>query len=544
MTASITEQGIASYGSYIAGKDVPGDHWVYVFSATAILEDTFAMLALKRQLERGDPAAPAELPPAVVARVAVADADAVADALSAAAAAFPTWRAFPLEARFDTVGARIHANLIEHREAIEHLMVEEGHPIAVARFEVGAIIDSYSPQALAYLRGQLWWETRRDGRRIVIRRRPDGVVCVNPPANSPTVSAAFFAAAVLGGNTVVVRAPRTVPLSIMYTMREVIAPALDAVGAPPGTLNVVCGQPAPMMETWLNSPHVADIIHVGSVESGRKYEQLCVAAGKKPILELSGNDLVLVWADADLPAAAAVLVESFFGSGQICMLPNQALVHPAVADELIALMVERAREVRPGYPEEPGALLAPVLRQDGYRNVLADAVRKGARVVTGGHGMDFDGNRDERGFFLAPTIVRVDGLAAAREVDAVAHETFFPLLPVVVPDPADESRLLDEFVDFANSNPYGLRNSLWARDPAVIDRFLRDVDNGGVLKINDSHLGYLAPLAPQGGTGVTGGVFGEASYPVLRTTRLQSVAIVESGSGTPAIVPAPLGGES
>ncbi|MGV9674161.1 aldehyde dehydrogenase family protein [Nocardia sp. NPDC003482] len=537
MTASITEHGIASYGSYIGGKDVDGEHWVYVLSAAAIIDDSFAMLKLKRRLERGDPSVPAELPDAVVGRVAVADAAAVDDAVAAAAAAFARWRSAPLAVRFDALGDRIHAGLLEHREMIEHLMVEEGHPRELARWEVASVIDAYGPEARDYLRGQLWWETRRAGRRIIIRRQPDGVVCVNPPANAPMTGAMVFASAVMAGNTVVMRAPRTVPLGVMYAMREVIAPALDEVGAPPGTLNVVCGQPAPILAAWLASPHVADLIHVGGVESGLRYQRECVAAGKKPILELAGNDAVTVWSDADLPAAARVLTESFYASGQVCMLPNQVLVHPAVADRLIELIARCVTDIRPGRPDEPGVLLSPVLRQDGYRRCLADAVAKGARVVAGGHGIDFDGNRDEHGFFLAPTVVRVDGLAGAREIDAVREETFFPLLPIVVPAADSDERLLDDIVDFVNSNTYGLRNSLWATDPAVIDRFVAEVNNGGVLKINDSHMGFLAPLPTHGGTGDTGGVFGEANYPMLRTTRLQAVAIAESGSGTPAIVP-------
>ncbi|MFD0381521.1 aldehyde dehydrogenase family protein [Streptomyces stramineus] len=165
---------------------------------------------------------------------------------------------------------------------------------------------------------------------------------------------------------------------------------------------------------------------------------------------------------------------------------------------------------------------------------MAEAVEHGATVVTGGLGMQIDGTRDSAGFFLEPTVIRVDGLRDARESDVVKHETFFPLLPIVVPEQADDETLFDRFVEFVNTNLYGLRNSLWARDASVIDRFVSETVKGGLLKVNDSHVAFTAPLPSHGGTGLTGGVFGEANYPVLRTTHLQGVSIVMGDAPRPS----------
>jgi acyl-CoA reductase-like NAD-dependent aldehyde dehydrogenase len=355
---------------------------------------------------------------------------------------------------------------------------------------------------------------------------------VNPPANAPLSSALLATLAIAAGNALVIRAPRSVPLGVMYVMRDIVAPVLEEIDAPPGLLNVLCGHPAPMLNAWLESPHVNDIMYFGSSENGMPFERKCVAAGKKPILELAGNDMVVVWKDADLEHAAEALTESFYGSGQLCMIPNQAVVHPAIADELIALLAEKAKNFRPGYPDEEGVLLTPVLRNEKFYNYLSDAVTKGAKVVVGGTGMQLDGTRDAAGMFLEPTVVRVDGLGRARELSAVSEETFFPLLPVIVPSAteADDDRmLLDELVGFMNSNRYGLRNSVWASDPHVIDRFVASITNGGLLKINDSHIGFIARLPTHGGTGLTGGAFGEANYPILRTSHVQGVAISAHG---------------
>jgi len=91
---------------------------------------------------------------------------------------------------------------------------------------------------------------------------------------------------------------------------------------------------------------------------------------------------------------------------------------------------------------------------------------------------------------------------------------------VIVP----ETDRLADVIDYVNANPYGLRNSLWANDTDVIDEFTARVGNGGVLKINDSHIGFLPYLPTHGGTGRTGGAFGEANYPMLRSSHLQGVS--------------------
>ena len=91
------------------------------------------------------------------------------------------------------------------------------------------------------------------------------------------------------------------------------------------------------------------------------------------------------------------------------------------------------------------------------------------------------------------------------------------------PGEATAARVLEH----VNSNPYGLRNSLWAKDPAVVDWFVARVVNGGLLKVNDSHIGFLPYLPTHGGTGLTGGAFGEANYPMLRSSHLQGVSIAD-----------------
>lgn len=528
MPTNSIEEGnpIPSLGSFVRGKDTESGKWVYAISPRAVLDDSFASLRLKRRLESGAISLDEVPPGVVVGRVSLADKPTLQSALSAAAEATQIWRSAPLSVRLQDWMALLRAALQENRDELIRMLILEGHPRSLAHWELSGMMEATSQRTTDFLHGQLWQESLADGRRNIVRRQADGVVCISPPANAPLVSALLGISCIAGGNAAVVRAPRTAPFSVSHILRNVIAPTLDEVGAPPGILNVVCGNPRLVLDSWIASPHVNDIMYFGDVTHGLRIEQECVTAGKKPILELGGNDAVLVWKDADLDRAADALAESFYGSGQLCMVPNQAVVHPAVADQLIARVVERARALRPGYPDEEGVLLSPVLRHDKFQDFLSQAVAHGASVLTGGHGMQTDGKRDSAGFFIEPTVVRVDGLHNSRDLDAVANETFFPLLPVIVPETDDDEALLEEFVEFVNSNQYGLRNSLWARDESVIDSFVAHTIGGGLLKVNDSHIAFAAPLPTHGGTGITGGAFGEANYPVLRTTHLQGISIV------------------
>ena len=505
-----------THASHIGGADVDSGRYLYTVTTQAILTDVFASLTLKRRLEQGLVAADA---PEVVGRVSVADAATVDAATKAAAAAAPEWAATPLATRM-RLGGLIRDRIRDQHSALVDLLVAEGSPRALARWQVTGLLELFSAETLEYCASQLHQERTVGARTLTVRRVADGVVCVNPPQNAPAASALFGVTPLLSGNAVVVRAPRSAPLGVMHVLRELVVPALAEVDAPAGALNFFCARPGPVLTAWLDSPDVNDIFYTGGVERGLALERDCVARGKKPILELAGNDCVVVWADADLDRAVEALTESFYGSGQICMVPNQVVAHPAIADELCARLRTAAATIRPGYPDDPDVLLSPVLRSERFFSTVQDALDRGAELVCGAQRLEVDGTVSDTGPFLAPTVVRVNGLARCRETEAVRSETFFPLLPVIVP----ETDGLAEVLAFVNSNPYGLRNSLWATDDRVIDEFVARTTNGGVLKINDSHIGFLPYLPTHGGTGLTGGAFGEANYPMLRSSHLQGVS--------------------
>jgi acyl-CoA reductase-like NAD-dependent aldehyde dehydrogenase len=338
------------------------------------------------------------------------------------------------------------------------------------------------------------------------------------------------AAALMAGNTVVVRAPRSSPLSVMFVFRDLLAPILERHGAPPGTLNLISGNAPAILRSWVSSPLVNDILYFGDSEPGLDLGVECLKHGKKAVLELSGNDGFVVWRDADLDAAARALEECFYGSSQICMVPKYAIVHPDVADSFLPLFLRRVAQLRPGYPEDPEILLSPVLKTDRFFDFLAEARDGGGEVLSGGERVDVAGRPSPTGVFCQPTVVRVDGFERAAGLSCVREETFFPLLPVVVPAPAPDSQLAEAMIEFLNGNRYGLRNSVWTSDQRVARQFADEVTNAGQLKVNDSHIGFAPYLSTHGGTGRTGGPYGELNYVGLRTSHLQGICW---GDGNP-----------
>ncbi|MCT6700354.1 aldehyde dehydrogenase [Rheinheimera sp. 4Y26] len=521
-----------SYNSYIAGTDQQSESWVYSIRASAVLNDFVASVKLKRGLEKGLRDDGAQQPD-VVARCSISTQEQLDAALVQAKAATAQWAAFPLEKRLE-LARRFHLEVKKRQQEFIDVLIAEGHPRKLAEWEVAGILQCSSYESLELWERQLHEERKIGPRRLLLVRKPDGVVVLSPPQNAAASNSVGGLAVLVAGNCLVVKAPRSCAYGVMYVWRDIVAPILEDLGAPPGVLSIVCGNSGNILQQWLDSPLVNDIFYFGSSERGIQLGIDAVSRGKKPILELAGKDGCVVWKDADLGKAAEMLTECFFGSGQICMVPKYAILHPDIAEPLIALLLQKVAGIRPGYPEDSNALLSPVLRTDEYFRYLQEATEAGARLLTGGHRVELDGQPSQTGPFIAPTILRIDSLTKARSMSSVSEETFFPLLPLVIPE-VDHADLLDEVIQFINDNQYGLRNSFWTSSESVISQVVSKVNNGGLLKINDSHIGFTPWLATHGGTGLTGGPFGELNYPLLRSSHLQGISIAENVQPSQAV---------
>ena len=508
----------------IDGQDDAGLGWTYVVRASALITDPQRGFNLKRGLELGT----VELPHLgdehsdVIARCAWGDGTHNERAIDAAARASEVFSRFSLN-QLREIGADFHRELLARADELVEILVHEGHPRRLAQWEVSGVVHGLDEPTRQWYHRQFRESFTIDGRDLELVRKPDGVVCINPPQNAAASNSAMGSLALLAGNTLVVKVPRNTPTGVMFVYREIFEPVLTRHGAPPGTLNLISGDTQRILKQWLRSPLVDDVLFFGSSTSGLRFGNECFAAGKKPILELSGNDGVLVWRDADLDRAAQTLTECFYGSSQICMVPKYAIVHPEIAEDLVARFLALVATIKPGYPEDPEIVLSPVLKQDQFFDFLSEAREAGCAILTGGERVGVDGIPNPGGFFLQPTVIRVNGLESARELSCVREETFFPMLPIIVPREQDPE-LLEQALRFMNANAYGLRNSLWSTSERVIETFIRGLSNGGLLKINDSHIGFHAILATHGGTGRTGGPTGELNYAILRTTHLQGIS--------------------
>jgi succinate-semialdehyde dehydrogenase/glutarate-semialdehyde dehydrogenase len=227
-------------------------------------------------------------------------------------------------------------------------------------------------------------------------------------------------------------------------------------GLPKGVLNVVTGKGSVVGEEIVTNSKVRKIGFTGSTEVGRRVMATAAESIKRVTLELGGSDPMIVCDDADIDAAVkAAAVGRFFNCGQACLAIKRLYIFDQVADDFIERLVARVGKLRVGNGLEEGTIIGPMHSSSQREEVeaqVADAVDRGARVLTGGARPE--GDKFERGYFYSPTL-----LADVPEDARVAtEEVFGPALPIFrVGD-------LDEAIEKANNSIYGLGSSVWTND--------------------------------------------------------------------------------
>ncbi|NUP40421.1 MAG: aldehyde dehydrogenase family protein, partial [Streptomyces sp.] len=296
-------------------------------------------------------------------------------------------------------------------------------------------------------------------------RQPVGVVTCITSYNNPWANpAGKIAPALAMGNTVVVKPAPQDPLSV-YRMAE----ALEAAGAPPGVVNVVCGQSASVGEAAVESADVDMVSFTGSTAVGQRIAEVCGRDMKRQLMELGGKGAALVFDDADLASAVAGIGTTFsFYSGQICTAPTRVLAQRGVYDRLVEQLAVYAGRLKVGDPREPDTVVGPVIsaaHRDRVESYVELGRKEGAVVVTGGERPTLD-----RGFYVAPTL-----LADCTNDMRVAREEIFGPVVVVIPFEDEE-----EGVALAGDSDYGLIDYVWSGDVARAFRVARRLRAGGV----------------------------------------------------------------
>lgn len=432
-------------------------------------------------------------------------------AIEAANRAAPAWAA---GSAFERAAAleRI-VRIVEERAGslAEALTVDQGKPIAESRAEVEELVVYFRMAAADATRIEGLMPPSIDPRkRVLVYRVPLGVVGVISPWNWPyTMPAELIAPALAAGNTVVWN-----PASSTSHCAVALAGCLVDAGLPPGVFNLVTGPGSVVGDELAGNPGTQAIGFIGSFESGGRVATR--AAMKELILELGGNGPLVILADADLDrAVAATLTACFLNAGQSCTAGERILVHEAVHDEYVArLAAAVGREIRLGDPLDPATTMGPLNNEPQARKMdeqVADAVRRGATVVAGGHRL---AGAPTPLYYEATILDGVtDEMLVARE------ETFGPVAPIT------PIRSADEAIAMVNASPYGLLSAVFTRDLATGIRFAEGVRSGWV-NVNEgtnyweSHLPFGGRAGSESGTGRVGG-----RHALERFTELKTVVV-------------------
>ncbi|MDD5504309.1 MAG: aldehyde dehydrogenase [Candidatus Omnitrophica bacterium] len=523
-----------NYTLLVGGKEIDTGNYEYYPYACKAIFDFKAVRTVIKELKRGS--IPEKTDEYVYARYSVGDENICQDAIKAAYEASKVYRHFSIDKRHK-IAVDIHDLLLRHKKQIIELFIVEGHPLKLAEWEFEGMAKGFSVESLNFFKEEMKRNIGVSGNeKLYLVRRPDGVVCLSPPKNAPASNSFVAAGALFSGNTIIVKPPFRTPLATTYVWKNVVDKAARMNGVPPGTVNIIIGNSDSFMDEWLKSRDVNDIIHFGISDKGIEIGQKIFAAGKKPILELSGNDLLFVWKDADINQAAKSLMDAFLGSTQICMVPKNALIHEDIFDCFCDEMAKRAKALKIGLPDDPETCLSPVIKIPQFFEFLEDAKSKGAVVICGGHRVNYNGKVDTNGIYLEPTLLKIDDERKAVDMLCVVEENFFPLIPLVkiTGNSVKKFQGLDKddvifskMACFADCNAYGLRISAWVKSKKFIDKFASEMMNSGLLRINSRHVGFSFYIATHGGTKKSGGPFGEMNYIWAKTSHLQGISITD-----------------
>jgi betaine-aldehyde dehydrogenase len=275
---------------------------------------------------------------------------------------------------------------------------------------------------------------------------------------------------------------------------------------PKGVFNVVLGGNE-TGEALVAHPIPALVSLTGSARAGRAVARTASDTLKRCHLELGGKAPAVVFADADLDAAAeGIAVAGFFNAGQDCTAACRVLVEAKAAEAFTAKLVEQAKATRTGGPEDPDVLYGPLNNAVHFAKVqgFLDALPAHARVAAGGK------RQGDRGYFIEPTVV-----TGVRQDDAVVQqEVFGPVITVQTFDDADQA------VALANDVEYGLASSVWTASHSTALRFTRELDFGTVWV--NTHI-PLAAEFPHGGFGSSGYGKDLSHYALEEYTRVKHV---------------------
>jgi succinate-semialdehyde dehydrogenase/glutarate-semialdehyde dehydrogenase len=449
----------------------------------AVLEPIAESVAGRRRLRVASPVSFAPL-----GEIEVAGAADVASALERARKLQPEWASSHFRERRRVLERAVRVLVERQDEFLDVIVSETGKPREEAlATEILAACDAlqfYAKRAERVLADRSVPLHLMKTKKLRISYRPLGVVGIITPWNFPFLLALNpTAQALMAGNAVLLKPSEVTPFSGALVER-----LLHAAGLPEGVFQLLQGDGetgAALVDAGLDK-----ISFTGSVATGRRVAESCARQLIPCTLELGGKDPMIVCGDADLErSAAGAVYGAFANAGQVCVSTERVYVVDEVADEFTRRVLEHTAALRQG-PEgesDVGAIIDPA-QLDVIEEHLADARRRGAKVLTGGRR-----NPSWPGLYFEPTVLS----DVTHEMRIMREETFGPVLPIMrVRDEAEALRL-------ANDTHFGLNASVWTRDKRRGTELAKSIHSGSAV-VNDCMLTYAIPESPFGGRGESG----------------------------------------
>jgi aldehyde dehydrogenase (NAD+) len=405
----------------------------------------------------------------VIASVAAAGKQDVDRAVRSARATFESdkWRKMSARQRGEAV-SRLGDLILKNKEELARLeTLNNGKPVFESMIDVRLAAATYK-----YYGG---WADKIHGETIPVDgpflnytlREPLGVVGAIVPWNFPISLAAWKVAPALAcGNTVVLKPAELTP----FTAIRMAELAIEA-GLPPGAFNCVPGPGSVAGSALVAHPEVDKIAFTGSTEVGKQIMRDAAGTVKKLSLELGGKSPNIVYADADLDAAArGALTGIFYGKGEVCAAGSRLLVEDSATEEMRTRILERAKKMVAGDPLDPKTRLGALVSKTQMERVLGyieSGKAEGAKLLSGGARTPVNG----KGYFVQPTVFE----GVDREMTIAREEIFGPVLAMMT-----FSDGMTGATELANATIYGLAAGIWTRDIKKALRTAREIRAGTV----------------------------------------------------------------
>ena len=395
--------------------------------------------------------------------------------------------------------------ILENKEDLANLItLEGGKPIKESRGEImygASFVEWYAEEAKRNYGDTIPGHTADT--RILVLRQPIGVVAAITPWNFPVAMITRkIAPALAAGCSVIVKPAEETPLSAIA-----LAVLAQQAGFPEGVFNVVCAKnPVVVSDVLMKNSAVKKLSFTGSTETGKLLYRNSAETVKKLSLELGGNAPFIVMDDADVDdAVEGAIISKYRNSGQTCVCANRLFLHEKIYDEFLDKFTSQVQKLKVGNGSDENNEVGPLINQKGVgkvMNLLEDATRKGAKILTGGHIHEAGDN------FLVPTIIS----DLNEDMDICYQEIFGPVAPVFKFSNDDEA------IKKANSTKAGLAAYFYGKEMSRIWRMAEALEYG-MVGVNTGLISTaVAPFGgiKESGFGREGSRYGMEEYTVLK----------------------------